>query len=158
MKKVLVAYFSASGVTKKVANKIAKLTSGDLFEIVPEKLYTAEDLDWRNPNSRSSLEMKDKSSRPLIKSKLDNIHYYDVIFLGFPIWWYQAPTIINTFLESYNFDDKIIVPFATSGSTGLENVNRHLKVSAPKAIFMQGFLLNHKTDNDIKELVNSLKF
>lgn len=158
MKKVLVAYFSASGVTKNVASKIAKFTKGDLFEIVPKEPYTSADLDWRNPNSRSSLEMKDKSSRPLIKSKLENIHSYDVIFLGFPIWWYQAPTIINTFLESYNFEEKIIVPFATSGMTGLENVNKYLKPSAPKAIFMQGFLLNHKTDNDIKELVASLKF
>ena len=108
--KQLVAYFSASGITKAVAEKLARIKEADLFEIIPQEMYTSDDLDWTNANSRSSIEMKDKSSRPKIISKVKNINEYDVIYLGFPIWWYQAPTIINTFLEMYDFNGQTIIP------------------------------------------------
>ena len=120
--KQLVAYFSASGITKAVAEKLARIKEADLFEIIPQEMYTSDDLDWTNANSRSSIEMKDKSSRPKIISKVKNINEYDVIYLGFPIWWYQAPTIINTFLEMYDFNGQTIIPFATSGGSGMGTV------------------------------------
>ncbi|MBQ8165554.1 MAG: NAD(P)H-dependent oxidoreductase, partial [Lachnospiraceae bacterium] len=115
MSKKLVAYFSASGVTAKVANALAEALGATLHEIKPEIPYTAADLDWMNKQSRSSVEMSDKSYRPAIKDNLDNMADYDVIYLGFPIWWYVAPTIINTFLESYDMSGKTIILFATSG-------------------------------------------
>ena len=127
--KKLVVYFSASGVTKKVAEKLANAVSADLYEIVPEQPYTEADLNWMDKNSRSSIEMKDHSSRPAIKGKLENMEEYDVIYVGFPIWWYVAPTIINTFLESYDFSNKTIIPFATSGSSGMGNTVDELKPS-----------------------------
>lgn len=130
MSKILVAYFSASGSTKGVAEKLANVVEGDLYEIEPEEEYTAEDLDWTNPKSRSSIEMKEnRSFRPSIKSKVDNIDDYDTIYLGFPIWWYVAPTIVNTFLESYDFSGKTVIPFATSGSSGMGNTVNELKPS-----------------------------
>lgn len=133
MSKKLVAYFSASGVTKGVAEKIAKSAGADIFEIVPAKPYTDADLDWMNADSRSSKEMKNKSYRPEISdSKLD-ISGYDTIYLGFPIWWYVAPTIVNTFLEKYDFSGKKIIVFATSGSSGMGNTISELKPSAPNA-------------------------
>lgn len=152
--KTLVAYFSASGVTKQLARKIEILTEGDLFEIEPRDLYTKEDLDWMDPNSRSSIEMKDKSSRPEIKSKVDDMSKYDVIYLGFPIWWYVAPTIINTFLESYDFTGKTIILFATSGGSGIGNTVEELKVSAPKAIFKDAQVLNDIDSGKLAEWVN----
>ena len=113
----LVAYFSASGITKSVAEKLAKVTNSDIYEIEPEVKYTSEDLDWTNPKSRTTIEMKEnKEFRPPIKNKVDNIDIYNTIFLGFPIWWYTAPTIVNSFLESYDLKDKKIIVFATSGS------------------------------------------
>jgi flavodoxin len=119
MTKVLVAYFSASGVTKKLAGKLAEATGGDLFEIVPEEIYTKEDLNWMNPKSRSSVEMKDRSCRPAIASKVEDMASYDAVFIGFPVWWYREPSIIDTFAESYDFTGKTIIPFATSGSSGI---------------------------------------
>lgn len=127
--KKLVAYFSASGVTKGVAQKLATVTNADLYEINPKEPYTSEDLDWRNKNSRSSIEMENKTFRPQISGKLENMEEYNVIFLGFPIWWYVAPTIINTFLESYDFSGKTVIPFATSGSSGMGNTLSELKLS-----------------------------
>ena len=127
--KTLVAYFSASGVTADAAKNIAEVTGAELYEIRPEVPYTQADLNWRDENSRSSVEMKDKSSRPAIADKNAEIGKYDVIFLGFPIWWYTAPTIINTFLESYDFSGKKIILFATSGSSGFENTLADLKKS-----------------------------
>ena len=127
MSKKLVAYFSASGVTKKTKEKIASSAKADIFEIVPEQLYTDNDLDWQDSQSRSSVEMQDKSSRPPISSKIEKIDEYDAILLGFPIWWYVAPTIINTFLESYNFSGKKIALFATSGMSGMGNTTSELK-------------------------------
>ena len=119
MTKRLVAYFSASGVTKDAAQVLAKAAQADLYEIQPDILYTTDDLDWMNKNSRSSVEMKDPSSRPEIAGKMEHMEDYSVIFLGFPIWWYTAPTIIKTFLESYDFAGKKIILFATSGGSGL---------------------------------------
>lgn len=132
MSKILVAYFSASGVTKGVAEKLAKVVNGDLYEIKPEQPYTSADLNWMDKNSRSSIEMKDHSSRPAINGKIENMENYDVVYIGFPIWWYIAPTIINTFLESYDFSGKTIIPFATSGGSELGNTITELKLSCSK--------------------------
>ncbi len=129
MSKILVSYFSASGVTKSVSEKLAKAVNADIYEIKPEVPYTSADLDWTDKKSRSTVEMKDKKSRPAIADKNANIENYDVIFLGFPMWWYTAPTIINTFLESYDFSNKKIVLYATSGGSGLGNTKSDLKVS-----------------------------
>ena len=117
--KKLVAYFSASGVTKAAAERLAKAAGADLFEIKPAVPYTRADLDWMNKKSRSSVEMNNPDSRPEIEARLSNMEDYDTVFLGFPIWWYVAPTIINTFLESYDFAGKTIRPFATSGGSGM---------------------------------------
>ena len=127
--KSLVTYFSASGVTKKVAEKLAEAAGADLFEIKPEVAYTEADLNWMDKKSRSSIEMNDKSFRPAIAEKYNNMADYDVVYVGFPIWWYVAPTIINTFLESYDFSGKTIVLFATSGGSGFGNTVAELKGS-----------------------------
>lgn len=141
--KSLVAYFSASGVTKKAAEMLAEAIKGDIFEIKPAVPYTQADLNWLDKSSRSSVEMKDKSSRPEIAEKIDSIEEYDVIFLGFPIWWYVAPTIINTFLEGYDFTGKKIVLFATSGGSGFGKTVENLKGSvSDKAIISEGRMLN----------------
>ena len=138
MSKTLVAYFSASGVTARLAEKVAKVVNGDLYEIVPAKPYTAADLDWTNDKSRSSVEMKNKSFRPEISGKAENMSDYDTIYLGFPIWWSVAPTIVNTFLESYDLSGKTIIPFATSGSSGMGGTNAELKNSCRGAILKEG--------------------
>lgn len=138
MSKILVAYFSASGITKKVAEKLAKVKGADLYEIVPEKKYTAADLNWRDKNSRSTIEMNDKSFRPAISGKVENMAQYDIIYLGFPIWWYVAPTIINTFLEQYDLSGKEIIPFATSGGSGMGNTVKELAPSCPGAKLLPG--------------------
>lgn len=127
MKKILVAYFSATGITKKLAKLLSEVIGADLYEIKPEKLYTKSDLDWTDVNSRSSVEMNDKHSRPKIEEKAENMEDYDVIFVGFPIWWYVAPRIIDTFLESYDFSGKTIVPFATSGGSDIADAAELLK-------------------------------
>ncbi len=138
MSKKLVAYFSASGVTAKLAENLAEAIGADLFEIRPEVPYTNEDLNWQNPNSRSSVEMKDLSFRPAIAEKRDNINDYETIYVGFPIWWYIAPTIINTFLESYDLTSKTIIPFATSGGSGMGKTNENLLPSCPGARLVEG--------------------
>jgi len=127
MKKVLVAYFSASGVTKALAERLSKAISADLFEIVPEIPYTNADLNWQDSKSRSSVEMNDRSCRPPIKYKVENLGGYDVIFVGFPIWWYREPSIIDTFMEAYDFSGKTVVPFATSGSSGMGDSGKNMK-------------------------------
>lgn len=137
MSDILVAYFSASGVTAKVAKKLADVTGADLYEIVPAAPYTRADLDWTDRNSRSSREMRDKSFRPAIAETTDTSKY-GVIFVGFPIWWYVAPTIVNTFLESCDLQGKTIVPFATSGGSGMGNTAEELKVSCKGAIVKSG--------------------
>ena len=138
MSKVLVAYFSASGVTKKLAEKLAEATGGDLFEIVPEELYTKSDLNWMNPKSRSSVEMKDRACRPAIASHVEDMASYDAVFIGFPVWWYREPSIIDTFAESYDFTDKTIIPFATSGSSGIGSSGENIASLAKGAKVASG--------------------
>ena len=145
MSKVLVAYFSASGTTARAAKELAQAAGADIYEIRPAVPYTRADLDWTNKSSRSSVEMNDKSSRPALADKNANIAAYDTVFLGFPIWWYVAPTIINTFLESYDFSGKKIVLFATSGGSGFGNAAAGLKGSVAKDTkIVEGKLLNGK--------------
>ena len=127
--KTLVAYFSASGQTAKLAKTIAEVTGGDLYEITPEQKYTSADLNWNDKQSRSTKEMNDITSRPAIVGKVDNMEEYDTVFIGFPIWWYVAPRIIQTFIESYDFSNKTIIPFATSGGSNMGNTNNILKKS-----------------------------
>ncbi len=138
MSKTLVAYFSASGVTAKMAKELADSIGADLHEIQPEVPYTDADLNWNNKKSRSSIEMEDKSFRPAVANKVDNIAQYETVFVGFPIWWYVAPTIINTFLEQYDLKGKTVVPFATSGMSGMGNTNKELKSSCPGANLKEG--------------------
>ena len=138
MSKKLVAYFSASGVTAKLAETLSEAIGADLYAIEAEVPYTKADLNWMNKNSRSSVEMKDPASRPAIAGKRDNMDEYNTIFVGFPIWWYVAPTIINTFLESYDFAGKTIIPFATSGGSGMGKTNENLQPSCPGAKLMDG--------------------
>ncbi len=138
MSKKLVAYFSASGVTAKLAETLAEAIGADMFEIVPEVPYTKADLNWQDAASRSTIEMKDPSSRPAIAAKRDNMDNYDTVFVGFPIWWYVAPTIINTFLESYDLSGKTVIPFATSGGSGMGKTNEKLQPSCPGAKLLEG--------------------
>lgn len=142
MSKTLVAYFSASGTTQRAADKLAKAAGADLYEIRPAVPYTRADLDWMDKKSRSTLEMKDPSFRPELADKDADIASYDRIFLGFPIWWYVAPTLINTFLESYDFTGKEIVLFATSGGSGFGKTVQALEPSCPGAVIKEGRLLN----------------
>ena len=142
MSKKLVAYFSASGTTARVADNLAKAAGADLYEIKPAVSYTKEDLNWMNKQSRSSVEMRDKSSRPALADTDADIAAYDTIFIGFPIWWYIAPTIINTFLEVYDFSGKKIVLFATSGGSGFGKAVDSLQPSAPDAEIIAGEILN----------------
>jgi flavodoxin len=138
MSKKLVAYFSASGTTAKLAENLAEAIGADIFEIVPEVPYTAADLNWQDKHSRSSIEMQDPASRPAIAATRDNIADYNTIFIGFPIWWYVAPTIINTFLESCDLTGKTIIPFATSGGSGIGETNEKLEPSCPGAKLLEG--------------------
>lgn len=155
--KKLVAYFSASGVTKAAAQRLAGAAGADLFEIRPETPYTRADLDWRDEHSRSTVEMKNPASRPAIAEKLGNMGDYDVVFLGFPIWWYVAPTIINTFLESYDFSGKTIVPFATSGGSGLGDTEKVLRPLCPGSVtWRPGKLLNGASEQELKSWVSGL--
>ena len=158
MSKKLVAYFSASGVTAKVADMLADAVGADIYEIRPEVPYTKADLNWMDKKSRSTIEMNDKTIRPAIADKDAKIDQYDTIFLGFPIWWYVAPTIINTFLESYDFSGKKIILFATSGSSGFGKTAEELKVSVPASCeIIEGKLLNGKqTIPSIREWTEAL--
>lgn len=157
MSKKLVAYFSASGTTAAVAKTLAEAADADLYEIKPQVPYTRTDLNWTNKKSRSSVEMNDKSSRPALADRNAPVVDCDVVFLGFPIWWYTAPTIINTFLESYDFTGKTIILFATSGGSGLGRSASDLKASAPGAVIRDGKLLNgRQTRESLVSWVNSL--
>lgn len=142
MSKTLVAFFSASGTTAKVAENLAKAAGADLYEIKPAVPYTKDDLNWMNKQSRSSVEMRDKSSRPALADTDADIAAHDTIFIGFPIWWYIAPTIINTFLEAYAFSGKKIILFATSGGSGFGKAVDSLQPSAPDAKIIAGEILN----------------
>lgn len=148
--KALVAYFSAQGHTKSAAEKVAAATGGVLFEIQPDQPYTEGDLDGWNDSARGTRESKDRTTRPAIANKVENIEQYDTIYLGFPIWWYTAPTIINTFLEGYNTDGKIIIPFATSGGSQFGETEKDLRVSASKAVFKPGKVLNDMDESQVK--------
>ena len=159
MSRKLVAYFSASGVTADAAKKIAQAANADLYEICPQVLYTAADLNWQDKNSRSSVEMNDRTFRPALADKNAKAEEYDVIFLGFPIWWYTAPTIINTFLESYEISGKTIILFATSGSSGFDKAAADLKVSVDDDTFIKEGILIHgkQSAEEWKNWVNSLE-
>ncbi len=156
--KTLVAYFSASGVTADVAKKLAQAAEGDLYEIRPREPYTTADLDWTNKRSRSTLEMNDLSSRPGLADRNADIAKYDTVFLGFPIWWGVAPTIVNTFLESYDFSGKRIVLFATSGGSGFGRTADVLKasVSADTELVVGKLLNGRQTVADLKKWVETL--
>ena len=156
MTKVLVAYFSATGTTKGVAKQLAEVTGGTLHEIKPAQPYTDADLNWRDKQSRSSVEMKDKTSRPAITDKFKNMKDYDVIYVGFPIWWYTCPTIINTFMEAYDFKGKTVIPFATSGGSDIKKACEDLKAAYPDVNWKEGKLLNRATKKDIETWVKTL--
>lgn len=142
MAKQLVAFFSASGTTKRVAADLAKAIEADLFEIEPERPYTRSDLNWNDRGSRSSVEMNDDSSRPAIASEVADMASYDIVYVGFPVWWYVEPRIVDTFLEAYDFSGKTIVPFATSGGSGLGKAPQRMQALAPDAQVKGGGLLN----------------
>lgn len=155
--KTLVAYFSASGQTAKLAKTLAGVTGGDLFEIAPETAYTAADLDWMDKKSRSTIEMKDPKSRPAIAGKVADMAQYDTVFVGFPIWWYQAPRIIETFLESYDFSGKTVIPFATSGGSGMGKTNEKLAPSCTGAKLLHGKVFNsYSSKADLSAWVETL--
>lgn len=154
----LVAFFSASGVTAALAQRLSRAAGADLFEIKPAVPYTSADLDWTNASSRSSVEMKNPASRPEIAEKLPSMADYDVIFLGFPIWWYVAPTIINTFLESYDFSGKTIVLFATSGGSPMGRTLEILRPLCNASVkWLPAKMLNGATDSDLNTWLKSLK-
>ena len=158
MSKVLVAYFSAGGVTEKVSKKLAEVIEADIYEIKPEVKYTKADLDWMNKKSRSSVEMNDKSFRPAMISGDVDVSGYDTVCLGFPIWWYVAPTIINTFLETYDFSGKKIILFATAGSSGFGNTAAELKPSAPNSEVIETEVLHGAmADSKIKKLAELIR-
>lgn len=154
MSKTLVAYFSASGVTKKTAEKLAAAANADSFEIIPVQPYTDEDLDWTDKKSRSTIEMNDPSSRPAIAEKLENIGGYDIVFVGFPVWWYVEPRIIDTFLDSYDFSGKTVVPFATSGGSGLgKTADNFRKILGKNVTVKNGRLLNRASESELRAFV-----
>ena len=155
--KTLVAYFSATGTTEAIAKTLAGVTGGTLYEIKPEVKYTAEDLDWTVKTSRSTLEMQDKTSRPAIVKDLADASKYETIYIGFPVWWYTAPTIINTFLEAYDFSGKTVIFFATSGGSTIDKANEEFKAAYPKINWKAGQTLNGASEEDIKTWVASLQ-
>lgn len=159
MSKKLVAYFSASGVTAKAAKLLAKVANADLYEIQPEVPYTQTDLNWMDKKSRSTIEMNDKTFRPAIVDRDARIETYDIIFLGFPIWWYVAPTIVNTFLEKYDFSGKTVILFATSGGSGFGNTVKELKASvSDSTTIKEGRLLNGRiTEADLEKWIQHLE-
>ena len=155
MSKILVSYFSASGVTKRVAEKIAKAVGGDLFEIEPKEKYTDADLDWTNKQSRSSVEMQNKSFRPEIEDNNIDISSYDTILIGFPIWWGVCPTVVNTFIESKDFTGKTLIPFCTSGGSGMSYAENDLRKTYPNYNWKEGKrLTGTENDEDLKNWIN----
>ena len=152
MEKSLVAYFSASGVTEKVAKNLASGIGADLFEIEPAQVYTKADLNWMDKKSRSSVEMNDRSSRPAIASKVEGMEQYDTVFVGFPIWWYREPSIIDTFMEAYDFAGKKVIPFCTSGGSGLGDTAKNLQQLAPAATVQDGKKFSPRaSEKELKE-------
>lgn len=157
MGSTLVAYFSASGTTERVAKKLAEAIGADMFEIAPAQPYSAADLNWNDKTSRSSVEMNDDACRPAISGKVGNMDAYSTVFIGFPIWWYVEPRIIDTFLEAYSFEGKTIVPFATSGGSGLGEAPRRMQGIAKAALVKPGKLLNgHQSVDALRAWVQDL--
>lgn len=149
--KVLVAYVSMTGTTARVAEHIANVTGGDLYEIAPQKPYTAADLNWRDQKSRSSVEMHNLKFRPALKGKKADIAKYDLVYLGYPIWWNLAPTLLNTFIEAHDLKGKTVVPFATSGGSSITNSVKELKKAYPSIKWQDGKLLNGASENTIRQ-------
>ncbi len=156
--KVLIAYFSATGTTARAAEKIANVTGGELYAIVPAQPYTNADLDWNDKQSRSSVEMNDTNARPAIKGRKENIADYDVVFIGYPIWWDLAPRIINTFIESHDLNGKTVIPFATSGGSTLAGSAATLKKSYPALNWKEGRLLNRADEKSIRAWLDKLGY
>ena len=156
MSKKLIAYFSASGTTKKAAERLAKATGADLFEIRPAVPYTHADLNWMDKKGRSSVEMSDPASRPEIAKRVSNMADYDTVFVGFPIWWYVAPRIIHTFVESYDFSGKTMVPFATSGGSSMGRTVDELKKICPDTNWKAGKMMNGISDKALADWANAL--
>ena len=156
--KTLVAYFSATGTTARAAEKVAKITGGEPYAITPAQAYTPADLDWNNSQSRSSVEMNDPKSRPALQGKKENIADYDVIFIGYPIWWNLAPRIINTFIESHDLKGKTIIPFATSGSSAITGSTAALKKSYPALNWKEGRLLNRADEKSMRAWLEKLGY
>ena len=157
MSKILVAYFSASGVTKNAAEKLAKAANADLFEIKPVRPYTDADLNWMDKKSRSTIEMNDLSSRPEIAKSCENMGSYDVVFVGFPIWWYVEPRIIDTFLESYDFSGKTVISFATSGGSGLgKTAENFKKLLGANVTVKDGKMLTRASETVVSDWIKSL--
>lgn len=154
--KVLVTYFSATGTTKVAAQRLANVTGAELYEILSEQPYTDADLDWNDRQSRSSVEMNNPQSRPAIKGKKENMADYDVVFIGYPIWWNLAPTIVNTFIESHDFKGKSVIPFATSGGSSIGNSVSALKKAYPEIRWRDGKLLNRASEKSIREWVDEV--
>ena len=154
--KPLVVYFSATGTTAKAARTIAEVTGGTLYEIVPQQAYTSDDLDWNDRQSRSSVEMNNPQARPALKDTKADVTAYDVIFIGYPIWWDQAPRIINTFIENRDLKGKTLVPFATSGGSGISNSVKELRKAYPDLEWQDGRLLNRASRNTVQNWVNDV--
>ncbi|OKZ02102.1 MAG: flavodoxin [Bacteroides sp. CAG:1060_57_27] len=154
--KALVVYFSATGTTAKAARTIAEVTGGTLYEIVPQQAYSSDDLDWNDRQSRSSVEMNDPQARPALKDAEPDVAACDVIFIGYPVWWDQAPRIINTFIESHDLNGKTLVPFATSGGSGITGSVRELKRAYPELEWQDGRLLNGASRNTVQNWVNDV--
>jgi flavodoxin len=158
MGKSLVAYFSASGVTKKVATKLASAIGADIFEIVPKELYTSADLNWMDKKSRSSVEMNDRNCRPEIASKVDDMSKYDTVYVGFPVWWYREPSIIDTFMEAYDFTDKKVITFCTSGGSGLGDSAKNMQALATGAKVIDGKKFSSGvSEADLKKWADSIE-
>ena len=152
MSRILVAYFSASGVTARVAETLAAAVGGDIFEMIPAKPYTKADLNWLDKKSRSTLEMKDRNCRTEIASRVDDMSQYDTVFVGFPVWWYREPSIIDTFMESYDFDGVKIIPFCTSGGSRIGDSGKNMQALAPGANVLPGERISARaTDSQIKD-------
>ena len=155
--KTLVAYFSATGTTAAVAQTIAQVSGGELYAIEPERAYTPADLNWNDRNSRSSIEMNDRNARPALKAVKENMAEYDIVFIGYPIWWDEAPRVINTFIENHDLSGKKVIPFATSGGSGVGNSVSVLKKTYPDLDWKEGRLLNGSSKSAIQKWVGSLK-
>ncbi|WP_229067503.1 MULTISPECIES: flavodoxin [Bacteroides] len=157
-KRILVAYFSATGTTARAAEKLANVTGGELYAITPAKSYTSADLDWNDKQSRSSVEMNDPKSRPAIKGKKENMADYDVVFIGYPIWWDLAPHIIDTFIESHDLKGKTVIPFATSGGSTLASSAAALKKTYPALNWKEGCLLNCTDEKTFRVWIEKLGY